>query len=41
MKKKPTLEETETEMLNTGLPKSLIKRVLNSTHKCNTLVVTE
>jgi hypothetical protein len=27
MKKKPTPEETETEMLNTGLPKNLIKRV--------------
>ena len=27
MKKNPTPEETETEMLNTGLPKDLIKRV--------------
>ncbi len=27
MKKKPTPEENETEMLNTGLPKNLIKRV--------------
>jgi hypothetical protein len=27
MKKNPTPEETETEMLNTGLPKGLIKRV--------------
>ncbi len=27
MKKKPTPEEIETEMLNTGLPKNLIKRV--------------
>ena len=27
MKKKPTPEEKETEMLNTGLPKNLIKRV--------------
>jgi len=27
MKKKPTLEETETEMFNTGLPKDLIERV--------------
>ena len=29
MKKNPTPEETETEMLNTGLPKGLIKRVKN------------
>ena len=27
MKKKPNPEETETEMLSTGLPKGLIKRV--------------
>ena len=27
MKKNPTPDETETEMLNTGLPKGLIKRV--------------
>ncbi len=27
MKKKPILEETETEMLSTSLPKNLIKRV--------------
>jgi hypothetical protein len=27
MKKKPNPEETETEMLSTGLPKVLIKRV--------------
>ncbi len=27
MKKKPTPEETDPEMLNTGLPKNLIKRV--------------
>jgi NRPS condensation-like uncharacterized protein len=27
MKKNQTPEETETEMLNTGLPKNLIKRV--------------
>ena len=27
MKKKPTLEKTETEMFNTELPKNLIKRV--------------
>jgi hypothetical protein len=27
MKKNPIPEETETEMLNTGLPKDLIKRV--------------
>ena len=27
MKKNPTPEETETEMLSTGLPKGLIKRV--------------
>ena len=29
MKKNPTPEETETEMLNTGLSKGLIKRVKN------------
>ena len=29
MKKNPTPEETETEMLNTGLPKDLIERVKN------------
>jgi len=29
MKKNPTPEETETEMLNTRLPKNLIKRVKN------------
>jgi hypothetical protein len=27
MKKNPIPEETETEMLNTGLPKDLIKRI--------------
>ena len=27
MKKNPTPDETENEMLNTGLPKNLIKRV--------------